>query len=371
MSSPLEKYPWGVIVPNPASLAALSLNRAIYLNSENKDVLVKKRDEQLLIEQSIPKRKEWVGTSGFEHFNKYVYTSGHLDDGLSVSQQNESLALISLVRDKLMPAVLFFQWMDEDNYNEVTYPHLADLGGIGLGWILPGMCKRTVTDELTAILSYSNGGVDTINKSINLVQMRDSVTKLATSAIKTLSNRLKQFNQSSKVSSGFYGAGFITSIDCLVFGYLAPVIGAPWKNTILRDILFKPENKILIHFIDDMSSKLFPEVPKPTSTGGKQSEEVSQKSKIVKNSINALIVVGILSYFVSRSSFSPLIKVHVKRIKSNWSKFLVWMYPSTKSELKGIPVYATTQSSALVEEISNYQPKKTVSPVDGGFSALG
>ena len=77
MSSPSEKYPWGVIVPNPASLAALSLNRAIYLNSENKDVLVKKRDEQLLIEQSIPKRKEWVGTSGFEHFNKYIYTIFH------------------------------------------------------------------------------------------------------------------------------------------------------------------------------------------------------------------------------------------------------------------------------------------------------
>ena len=112
-------YPWGVLVPNPASLAALSLNRAIYLNSKNKDILVKKRDEQLLIEQCIPNSKEWVGTSGFEHFNKYIYTSGHYDDGLSPVQQAETLALISLVRDKLLPAVLFFQWMDEENYREI------------------------------------------------------------------------------------------------------------------------------------------------------------------------------------------------------------------------------------------------------------
>jgi len=356
MSSPLEKYPWGVVVPNPASLAAISLNRAIYLNSENKDVLVKKRDEQLLIEQSIPKRTEWVGTSGFEHFKKYIYTSGHYDDGLSEAQQSESLALISLVRDNLMPAVLFFQWLDDDNYNEVTYPQLAELGGIGLGWILPGICKRTVTTELTAILSYSNGGVDPVNKSINLAQMRESVIKSATNTIYTLSNRLKQFNKFAKVSSGFYGSGFITAIDCLVFGYLAPVIGAPWKNTVLKDILLKPENKILIHFIDDMSSKLFPEVPKPTSTGEKQLEEINQKTKIVKNSINALIVVGILSYFVSRSSFSPLIKVHVKRIKMSWSRFLDWMYPSIKSDLKGIPVYVTTQNNVLVDEISKFNP---------------
>ena len=234
------------------------------------------------------------------------------------------------------------------------------------------MCKRTVTDELTAILSYSNGGVDTINKSINLEQMRDSVTKLATSAIKTLTNRLKKFNHSKKSCSGFYGdSGLITSIDCLVFGYLAPVIGAPWKNKVLRDILFEPENKILIHFIEDMSSKLFPEVPKPTSE--KRVEEASQKSKIVKNSINALIVVGILSYFVSRSSFSPLIKVHVKRIKASWSKFWVWMYPSTKSELKSIPVWMSTEKSDLVEEITNFQPKQKndVAPVVKGFSALG
>ena len=234
MQNPREKYPWGVMVPNPASLAALSLNRAIY--RRKKDMLVKNRDESLLIEQSAPNKRDWVGTNGFEHFYNYIFMSGYNDDGLTSLQQHETLALISLVRDKLLPAVLYFQWLDEENYTDVTYPYLAELGGPGFGWFLPGLCKRKVIDDMSSILSYENGGVDAINKSVDLEQMKNSVLKMAESAVRTLVNRLKQFNSSVKISMGFYGVDNITAVDCLVFGYLAPVLGAPWKNTELQDL---------------------------------------------------------------------------------------------------------------------------------------
>ena len=83
---------------------------------------MKKRDEQLLQEQSIPNCREWAGAVGFEHFNRYVYTSGHQDAGLSALQRAEWLALIALVRDKLLPAVLYFQWLAEDNYRHLKKP---------------------------------------------------------------------------------------------------------------------------------------------------------------------------------------------------------------------------------------------------------
>ena len=129
--------------------------------------------------------------------------------------------------------------------------------------------------------------------------------------------------------------------------------------------LHRPDNKILIHFLDDISTKLFPEVPKPSTTS-QAIQETSQKTKVIKNSINALIVVGILSYFVSRSNFSPLIKVHVKRLKTSWSKMIDWMYPSTKTDLKGIPVYATVRTSPVMEDINKFKPKPSE-----GMSALG
>merc|ERR1712179_77228 len=98
----------------------------------------------------------------------------------------------------------------------------------------------------------------------------------------------------------FYGHSKTTSIDCLVYGYLASVIGAPWKTCDLREILLKPEHKILINFVDDMSTKLFPEVPKPSTTFNKHlsSQEQSQKSKIIKNSVNAALVIAIMTFFV-------------------------------------------------------------------------
>ena len=223
---------------------------------------------------------------------------------------------------------------------------------------------------MTAILSYSNGGVDPINKSINHEQMKNCVLKSATEAITTLSNRLKHNNPAVKISTGFYGSQNITSIDCLVYGYLATIIGAPWKNTSLKDILLKPENQILVSFVDDMSSKLFPEVPRPSSTGLNNSPvEPTQKAKIVKRVINAGIVLFIMGYIVSRSAYSPLIKLHVKRFRNYWGRFLGWIYPSTKTRLKNdYKVLASTERSQVIDEISKFEPKKEAY---GGISALG
>lgn len=371
-----NRYRWGVLVPNPASLAAITLNRAIHRTLLEPNELDLKREEHALVKASVPFTSQWAGAIGFEHFNRYIYTNGglHTERNFSARENAESLALTALVRDKLLPAVLFFQWIDEENYENWTKPYCAELAGIGWGLILPAKVKTAVAAELTAIMSYTGGGVDTINGSIDVERMRNYALKLAKEAIGTLSNRLRKYHESSSnhskadVVKGFYGVNNLTSVDCLVYSYLAVIRGAPWPNKALQDLLTEHAN--LCAFIEEMSMHLFPEVPRPSVTStGVQDDDTTKRRELIKNSINAGLVFMVVGFLVYNSPFATIAKRNLTRIRESCSQFFNWLYPSTeRAAIKPLEVTATAETPRLMHEATTFIPKAaTPTP----FSALG
>lgn len=232
-----------------------------------------------------------------------------------------------------------------------------------------------MTAELSAVLSQcGSGSVDPINKSIDYDKMRAHVLKLASSVLVTLDNRLKQYNGFGKTNSGFYGPTNITTIDCLIFGYLATVIGAPWKSQDLQELV--RSHTSLIQFVDDMSAKLFPEVPKPSITGAPNYGKNTDKQIFAKTTVNAILLVAFCGFLISQSPYKRMIYFHAQRIRRSWASFLNWMYPSTESSLKTIPVLVGTQKTKFMDKLEKFDQiayNKSQSKLkidDGLYSAL-
>jgi len=255
-----------------ASLSALTYIRATLRN----DINLKLQEDKLL-KNSAPYSKAWAGTTGFDHCLSYIKALENeglsLDQNLSDYERAQIRSLISLIRDKLMPAVLYFQYLEKDNFEIITKPELnGAVGFVKSFWVTNGV-RNHVAKELVDCLNlvgkvaFSSTNVNVTNcpgengdntPSASETIIHSTALSLGEEAINLLAERYRKSN-----GPFFFGQN-LSSIDCLLYGYLAVLRGNAWVNNQLQVCLKK--NFILSQYIDFIHEKIYPNLELPSKT---------------------------------------------------------------------------------------------------------
>ncbi|XP_052101289.1 metaxin-1-like [Mytilus californianus] len=142
--------------------------------------------------------------------------------GVDKSFSNKELADISafsaLIEEKLLPAYLHHWWVDTDTYVEITRPFYAKASPFPLNYFVPGRIQRAAKQHIYA---------PRINDVINDEEVEMLVYKEAKECLNHLSYRLGE--------NDFFFGDQPSSLDALVFGYVAPLLKAPLPNSQLAN----------------------------------------------------------------------------------------------------------------------------------------
>lgn len=187
------------------------------------------------------------------HLQKQNYNA---DDGLSPRQCSDIIAYTALLRDKLYPALLYLWWVDEKNYTELTRPWYAKVLRFPLNYFLPGRQQRAARKTISALWN---------SEDMLEVQVEASVFKDAQECLNLLSHRLGE-------NEFFFGKN-PCSLDAIVFGFLAPLLKAPFPNASLQSHLKSCLN--LSQFVTRILQKYFPMSPQ-------ELEEQKRKDQLEK-----------------------------------------------------------------------------------------
>uniref|UniRef100_A0A8C8FFQ0 Mitochondrial outer membrane transport complex Sam37/metaxin N-terminal domain-containing protein n=1 Tax=Oncorhynchus tshawytscha TaxID=74940 RepID=A0A8C8FFQ0_ONCTS len=82
------------------------------------------------------------------HLRKQKYNA---DFDLSAKEEADTLAFISLLEEKLMPALVYTRWIDPKNYVEVTRRWHAKHAPFPLNFFLPGSIQRQQLERLRLV----------------------------------------------------------------------------------------------------------------------------------------------------------------------------------------------------------------------------
>ncbi|XP_061737811.1 metaxin-1a [Nerophis ophidion] len=213
------------------------------------------------------------------HLRKQKYNA---DYDLSAKEGADSLAFISLLEEKLVPAVLYAHWVEPKNYMEVTRRWYAEHMPFPLCLFMPGRMQRHQLDKLRLLR-----GDDSLeaNEELEKELFRDAVD-----CMNLLAQRLGQHK--------FFFGDSPSSLDAFVFGSLAPIFKCKLPNNKLQEHLKSLDN--LSNFCTNILLIYFPHnsgqrTSSPAET--KDHEQVPNKRR--KQFLSLLVALGaMLSYAV-------------------------------------------------------------------------
>ncbi|XP_046888703.1 metaxin-1a [Hypomesus transpacificus] len=171
------------------------------------------------------------------HLRKQKYNA---DYDLSAREDADTLAFISLLEEKLMPALIYFLWIDPKNYAEVTRRWHADHMPFPLNFFLPGRMQRQQLERLRLIRGEKE-----------LEASEETEKELYREALECL-NLLSQRLGSNK----FFFGDSPSSLDAFVFGHLAPLLKMKLPKARLQQHLQSLDN--LTHFCSNILLLYFP-----------------------------------------------------------------------------------------------------------------
>lgn len=213
------------------------------------------------------------------HLRKQKYNA---DYDLSAKEGADSLAFISLVEEKLMPALIYWQWVDSKNFVEVTRRWFAEHLPFPLSLVLPGQMQRQQNERLRLL------------RGDELLEPSDCLEKElyhdAADCMNLLSQRLGK--------QKFFFGDSPSSLDAFVFGHLAPVLKMKLPNAKLQQHLQSLEN--LSQFCSNILTLYFPRTTtepwtQKTPVQSDDAEHVPHKRR--KQLLSALVALGaMLSY---------------------------------------------------------------------------
>ncbi|KAJ8273619.1 hypothetical protein GJAV_G00103670 [Gymnothorax javanicus] len=171
------------------------------------------------------------------HLRKQKYNA---DYDLSAKEGADTLAFISLLEEKLLPALIYTFWLDSKNYVDVTRRWHAENIPFPLNFFLPSRIYGQQLDRLRLVRGDSSlEPGDDIEKELN----RDALE-----CMNLLSQRLG--------SHKFFFGDSPSSLDAYVFGYLAPLVKVKLPNGKLQQHLNSLDN--LRHFCTNILTLYFP-----------------------------------------------------------------------------------------------------------------
>ncbi|XP_003216397.1 metaxin-3 [Anolis carolinensis] len=161
------------------------------------------------------------------------------DYDLSAKEGADTLAYISLLEEKLHPALIHTFWIEADNYYRVTKPCFASRIPFPLNWFLP----RNMAGEALNRILLTKGGPPLFS----MAEVEAQIYRDAKECLNLLSHRLG--------TSPFFFGNMPTTLDAFVFGFLAPLFKIPFPKVQLQDHLKMLPN--LCRFCDDILSCYF------------------------------------------------------------------------------------------------------------------
>ncbi|XP_041362963.1 metaxin-1-like [Gigantopelta aegis] len=181
------------------------------------------------------------------------------DFELSNKQGADVIAYSSMLEEKLLPAILHLWWIDSKTFVDVTRPWYAKIVPFPLNFYVPGRMQK----EAWMRVFLPNNGANITTSEVEAKIYRD-----ARECLNHLSYKLgdKEF---------FFGK-MPTSLDALVFGYLAPILKAPLPNNQIQNHLKGCDN--LSNLCDKILRRYFP----PTSESDSKRKQEDDK-KMAQN----------------------------------------------------------------------------------------
>ena len=171
------------------------------------------------------------------------------DYNLSAKQVAEANAFIQLMDEKLLPAMKFLMWVDAKNHVEMTRPWYGKHLPFPLGLYYPNRYEKDAVRLVESLYSeFSDNFEDIGNDSA----VETCIYKAARECITSLSDRLGD-------SHYMFGRS-PSSVDAVMYGYLAPLLKAPFPNNALQNYLNNCTN--LVKFVVRISQNYFPKVVK-------------------------------------------------------------------------------------------------------------
>ncbi|XP_074650676.1 metaxin-1-like [Tubulanus polymorphus] len=162
------------------------------------------------------------------------------DYELTVKQSSETLAFQALLEEKLLPALLRIWWQDDRNFSDVTRPWFAKAVPFPQNFYYPvrkqSKCIKQFTEKMR------------INSALTPEDADLKVFRDAKECLNCLSHKLGD--------GEFFLGKNPTTLDALVYGYLAPLLKAPFPNNPLLNHLDNCDNLTL--FCSRISQRYFP-----------------------------------------------------------------------------------------------------------------
>lgn len=183
------------------------------------------------------------------HQGKHTYTSydevlSYLilknvnpDHGLTTVQEAESVAYITMLEEKLYPALQYIWWIEEKNYASLTRPWYSKALPFPFNFYYTPKYLKKAQKLIEAL-----HGTD-----LSSAEIETQVYNEAEKCLTTLSVRLGE-------SEFMYGS-HPTTLDAVMFAYLAPLLKAPFKNPILQNHLKACTN--LYKFVSKINLRYF------------------------------------------------------------------------------------------------------------------
>ncbi|XP_051577214.1 metaxin-1-like [Myxocyprinus asiaticus] len=206
------------------------------------------------------------------------------DYDLSAKEGADTLAFISLLEKRLLPALIYTLWIDPKNYVEVTRRWHAENFCFPLNFFLPGHMQNRQLERLRLIRGNTA-----------LEAGEEAEKELYCDALECL-NLLSQRLGSNK----FFFGDSPSSLDAYVFGHLAPLIKIRLPNCRLQQHLKNLEN--LNTFCSNILSLYFPsedreDVGCPVPSTQQGSDFGNEPYKRRKQLLSVLVAVAaMLSY---------------------------------------------------------------------------
>jgi len=184
-------------------------------------------------------------SSVVKHLKSCNYSA---DYNLTSKQIAEAGAFTNLMEEKLGPALKYIFWIDTKNHVDLTRPWYGKKLPFPLGLYYPNRYEKESVKLIESIYSqyseFGEIGNDTI--------VETSVYKAAQECMTLLSNRL--------ADNHFMFGRSASSLDAVMYGYLAPLLKAPLPNNSLQNYLNNCGN--LVKFVVRISQNYFPKVVK-------------------------------------------------------------------------------------------------------------
>ncbi|XP_066601961.1 metaxin-1 [Prorops nasuta] len=159
------------------------------------------------------------------------------DSILSLKQCANVVAYESMLFEKLYPALQYIWWVDQQNINELVKPWYSEAVPFPFNFYYPGKFERQAKAMLESLYPMEDDNIVLENK----------IYAEAQKCITLLSVRLGE--------DDFFFGSLPTSLDAIVFSYLAPLLKAPLPHAALQNHLKACTN--LVKFVSRISQRYF------------------------------------------------------------------------------------------------------------------